>query len=108
MPALLRDKEIVTLDLASVVAGTKYRGQFEERLKQIMAEIRENPDVILFIDELHTYCRGGWSRGCHRRFEHAEACPEPRRDPVRGRHHHGRVPQVHREGWGPSSAASSQ
>ena len=48
VPALLRDKEIVTLDLASVVAGTKYRGQFEERLKQIMAEIRENPDIIFF------------------------------------------------------------
>ncbi len=63
VPALLRDKEIVTLDLASVVAGTKYRGQFEERLKQIMAEIRENPDVILFIDELHTIVGAGGAEG---------------------------------------------
>ncbi|MEE4298176.1 MAG: ATP-dependent Clp protease ATP-binding subunit, partial [Pseudomonadales bacterium] len=63
VPALLREREIVTLDLASVVAGTKYRGQFEERLKQIMAEIRENPDVILFIDELHTIVGAGGAEG---------------------------------------------
>ncbi len=63
VPSLLRGKEIVTLDLASVVAGTKYRGQFEERLKQIMAEIRENPHVILFIDELHTIVGAGGAEG---------------------------------------------
>ncbi|MCP4293484.1 MAG: ATP-dependent Clp protease ATP-binding subunit [bacterium] len=63
VPSLLRDKEIVTLDLASVVAGTKYRGQFEERLKQIMAEIRENPEIILFIDELHTIVGAGGAEG---------------------------------------------
>ncbi len=63
VPALLRNKEIFSLDLASVVAGTKYRGQFEERLKQIMAEIRENPDVILFIDELHTIVGAGGAEG---------------------------------------------
>ena len=63
VPATLRGKELVTLDLASVVAGTKYRGQFEERLKQIMAEIRENEDVILFIDELHTIVGAGGAEG---------------------------------------------
>ncbi len=63
VPALLRDREIVTLDLASVVAGTKYRGQFEERLKQIMQEIRESDDVILFIDELHTIVGAGGAEG---------------------------------------------
>ena len=63
VPALLRDKEIVTLDLASVVAGTKYRGQFEERLKQIMQEIRESDDIILFIDELHTIVGAGGAEG---------------------------------------------
>ncbi len=63
VPSLLREKEIVTLDLASVVAGTKYRGQFEERLKQIMAEVRENPDIILFIDELHTIVGAGGAEG---------------------------------------------
>lgn len=63
VPALLRDKEIITLDLASVVAGTKYRGQFEERLKQIMAEVKDNPEIILFIDELHTIVGAGGAEG---------------------------------------------
>ncbi len=63
VPGPLREKELVTLDLASVVAGTKYRGQFEERLKQIMQEIRESDDVILFIDELHTIVGAGGAEG---------------------------------------------
>ncbi len=63
VPVTLRDMELVTLDLASVVAGTKYRGQFEERLKQIMAEIRENENIILFIDELHTIVGAGGAEG---------------------------------------------
>ena len=63
VPGPLRDKEIITLDLASVVAGTKYRGQFEERLKQIMAEIRESEEIILFIDELHTIVGAGGAEG---------------------------------------------
>jgi ATP-dependent Clp protease ATP-binding subunit ClpC len=62
-PALLQSKEIITLDLASVVAGTKYRGQFEERLKAIMNEIREDEDIILFIDELHTIVGAGGAEG---------------------------------------------
>jgi ATP-dependent Clp protease ATP-binding subunit ClpC len=103
VPALLRDKEIVTLDLASVVAGTKYRGQFEERLKQIMAEIRENPDVILFIDELHTIVGAGGAEGAIDASNMLKPASEPGRDPVRGRHHHGRVPQVHREGRRPGT-----
>ncbi len=63
IPGPLREKEIITLDLASVVAGTKYRGQFEERLKQIMAEIRESEEIILFIDELHTIVGAGGAEG---------------------------------------------
>src|SRR5271156_5436556 len=54
MPELLRDKRVITLDLALMVAGTKYRGQFEERIKAVMDEIRRSKNVILFIDELHT------------------------------------------------------
>src|SRR5512136_2555654 len=54
VPELLRDKRITTLDLASIVAGTKYRGQFEERLKTIINELRDNEQVIIFIDEIHT------------------------------------------------------
>ena len=62
-PELLKGKEIITLDLASVVAGTKYRGQFEERLKAIMNEIRESEYIILFIDELHTIVGAGGAEG---------------------------------------------
>jgi len=60
---VLYDKRIVTLDLAALVAGTKYRGQFEERMKAVMTELEKNPDVILFIDELHTLVGAGGASG---------------------------------------------
>jgi len=63
VPKILKDKRICTLDLASVVAGTKYRGQFEERLKSVINEIRESNDVIIFIDELHTIVGAGGAEG---------------------------------------------
>src|SRR5690349_24378889 len=52
-PESLRDHRVLSLDMAAVIAGTKYRGQFEERLKAVMNEIRESKDTIIFIDELH-------------------------------------------------------
>ena len=60
---VLFDKRIVSLDLASLVAGTKYRGQFEERMKAVMNELEKNPDVILFIDEIHTIIGAGGASG---------------------------------------------
>lgn len=60
---VLFDKRVISLDMASVVAGTKYRGQFEERIKAILDEISKNPDVILFIDELHTIVGAGSATG---------------------------------------------
>ncbi len=63
VPESLKSKRIVTLDLAAVVAGTKYRGQFEERLKTVMNEIRESKDTIIFIDELHTIVGAGGAEG---------------------------------------------
>jgi len=60
---LLFNKRVVMLDLASMVAGTKYRGQFEERIKALMAEMEKEPDVILFIDEIHTIIGAGGSSG---------------------------------------------
>src|SRR6201986_4370873 len=63
VPELLRDKKVITLDLALMVAGTKYRGQFEERIKAVMEEIRKAKNVILFIDELHTIVGAGSAEG---------------------------------------------
>ena len=60
---LLFNKRVVMLDLASMVAGTKYRGQFEERIKALMAEMEKEPDVILFIDEIHTIIGAGGASG---------------------------------------------
>jgi len=63
VPELLRDKRVISLDLALMVAGTKYRGQFEERIKAVMDEIRRSKNVILFIDELHTIVGAGSAEG---------------------------------------------
>lgn len=63
VPRILQDKRIVTLDLAGLVAGTKYRGQFEERMKALMNELEKAKDVILFIDELHTIVGAGGASG---------------------------------------------
>ena len=60
---VLFDKRVVSLDMASIVAGTKYRGQFEERIKAILNELSKNPDVILFIDEIHTIVGAGGAPG---------------------------------------------
>ncbi len=63
VPEILRRKRLVVLDLAMMVAGTKYRGQFEERIKAVMTEVRRAKDVILFIDELHTLVGAGGAEG---------------------------------------------
>ena len=63
IPEILRGKRVVSLDLASMLAGAKYRGEFEERLKNAMGEIKKAGNVILFIDELHTICGAGASEG---------------------------------------------
>jgi len=60
---ILFDKRVVSLDMASIVAGTKYRGQFEERIKAILNELQKNPDIILFIDEIHTIVGAGGAPG---------------------------------------------
>src|SRR5699024_5863215 len=63
IPETLRDKRVMTLDMGTVVAGTKYRGEFEDRLKKVMDEIRQTENVILFIDELHTLIGAGGAEG---------------------------------------------
>jgi ATP-dependent Clp protease ATP-binding subunit ClpC len=83
VPELLRDKRVITLDLALMVAGTKYRGQFEERIKAVMDEIRRSKNVILFIDELHTIVGAGSAEGAL----DASAGTQPGRTAVRWSHH---------------------
>ncbi len=63
VPEILADKRIVVLDLAMMVAGTKYRGQFEERIKAVMNEVRRARNTILFVDELHTLVGAGGAEG---------------------------------------------
>ncbi|MCL6615192.1 MAG: AAA family ATPase, partial [Firmicutes bacterium] len=63
VPEVLKGKRVVTLDMGSLIAGTKYRGEFEERLKKIIDEVRNSGDVILFIDEMHTLVGAGAAEG---------------------------------------------
>ncbi|GKV66358.1 MULTISPECIES: ATP-dependent Clp protease ATP-binding subunit [Sporosarcina] len=63
VPEILRDKRVMTLDMGTVVAGTKYRGEFEDRMKKVMEEIRQAGNIILFIDELHTLIGAGGAEG---------------------------------------------
>lgn len=63
VPENLRSKSIITLDIASMIAGAKYRGEFEERFKNVMEEVRKNPNLILFIDEIHTLIGAGAAEG---------------------------------------------
>ncbi len=63
VPENLRDKLIVTLDISSMVAGAKYRGEFEERMKSVMEEVSQNPNIIMFVDEIHTIIGAGGAEG---------------------------------------------
>ena len=78
---ILFDKRVIALDMAAVVAGTKYRGQFEERIRSILTELQKNPDVILFIDEIHTIIGAGSAPG----------------STVYRGYDHGRIPEKHRK-----------
>ncbi len=63
VPETLKDKKIITLDISSMIAGAKYRGEFEERMKGVMAEVAKDPSIILFIDEIHTIIGAGGAEG---------------------------------------------
>ena len=63
VPQILKDKRIINLDMASLVAGTKYRGEFEDRVRKVIKEVEENDDIILFIDEIHTIVGAGGAEG---------------------------------------------
>ena len=98
VPHFLADKRILALDISLIVAGTKYRGQFEERLKAIMKELTDNPNIIVFIDELHTLVGAGSAEGSLDAANILKPALQPRRDPLHRRDDAVRVPEVHREG----------
>ena len=78
VPETLHGKQLYTLDLGALVAGTRYRGDFEERLKKVLKEIRTRGDIILFIDELHTLVGCRRRRRRDRRRQHPQADARPR------------------------------
>ncbi|GHV55361.1 hypothetical protein AGMMS49579_18020 [Spirochaetia bacterium] len=94
VPTALAGRRILSLDLGSVVAGTKYRGEFEERIKKIMREIAQSGNVILFIDEIHTIIGAGGGGGDHRRLQHVQTRPFPWGHPVHRGDHPRRIPQT--------------
>jgi ATP-dependent Clp protease ATP-binding subunit ClpC len=101
VPEPLRDKRVITLDLAGLVAGTKYRGEFEERMKRVMDEIRGAAgEIILFIDELHTLVGAGAAEGAIDASQHHQAGARARRAAVHRRDDAQRIPQVHRKRLG--------
>ena len=108
VPETLKDKQLYTLDLGSLVAGSRYRGDFEERLKKVLKEIRTRGDIILFIDEMHTLVGAGAAEGAIDAASHPQADAGPRRAADDRRHHARRVPQVRREGRRRWSGASSR
>ena len=103
VPELLLERRIVVLDLAMMVAGTKYRGQFEERIKAVMNEVRRAKNTILFIDELHTLVGAGGAEGAIDASNVLEAGAGSWRDPMHWRDDARRVSQVYREGLGAGS-----
>ena len=98
VPSFLADKRILALDLSLIVAGTKYRGQFEERLKTIMRELMESQNCIIFIDELHTLVGAGSAGRVARCCQYPEAGAFPRRDSVHWRNYARRISEVDRKG----------
>jgi hypothetical protein len=95
----LKGKEILMLDLGSLVAGTKFRGEFEDRLKAFVKEMQESAGkIILFIDEIHTIVGARRRRRRDGRFESFEAAARARRAPRHRRDYHPRIPALYRKG----------
>ena len=95
VPEKLLDKKLLSLDLTGMVAGAKYRGEFEDRIKKVMQEAKKDGNIILFIDELHTIVGAGSAEGS---VDAANILkPALSRGEIQGgrRHNSGRIPQVH-------------
>ena len=104
VPDVLAQKRLLQLDLGALVAGTKYRGQFEERLKAVMKEIRQSENVVLFLDELHTLIGAGAAEGAIDASNMLKPALSRGEIQTIGADHPRRVPEVHREGRRPRAA----
>ena len=93
VPEPMRGKRVVTLDMAGMVAGSKYRGEFEERIKRIIAEVVDSGDVLLFVDELHTIIGAGGAEGALDASNILKPSLSQRRAAAHRCYHTGRVPQ---------------
>ena len=108
VPEILTGRRLVSLDLGAMIAGTRFRGEFEERLKAAMDEIRRSEgEIILFVDELHTVVGAGNAAGALDGRQHAQAGALPRRVAVHRRHNIGRIPPAHRERRGAGAPVRS-
>ena len=127
VPETIRDKRVVVLDLSGMVAGSKYRGEFEERIKRVVKEVTENENILLFIDELHTIIGAGGAEGAldasnilkpslsrgeiqligattleeYRKYIEKDAALERRFQPVKVRSEERRVGKECRSRWSP-------
>ena len=104
VPANLRNVRIVSLSMGGVVAGAMFRGQFEERIKQILEEVRQEQNIILFIDELHTVVGAGAAEGAVGASDLLKPALARGEIRVHRRDHARRVSQAHREGCGVGAA----
>lgn len=98
VPETIKDKRLVVLDLSGMVAGSKYRGEFEERIRKVVDEVRENQGILLFIDELHTIIGAGGAEGALDASNILKPSLSRGELQIIGATHSGRVPQIYREG----------
>lgn len=95
VPESVKNKRVVVLDLSGMVAGSKYRGEFEERIRNVINEVRSNQGILLFIDELHTIIGAGGCRGSIGCFQHSETISFQRRDPADRSNDPGGIQEIH-------------
>ena len=96
VPETIRGTSVsLTLDLSGMVAGSKYRGEFEERIKNVISEVREAGNVLLFIDEIHTIIGAGGAEGAMDASNILKPSSGTRRAPAHRRHDHRGIPKVY-------------
>lgn len=95
IPDIIADKRVLTLDLSGMVAGSKYRGEFEERIKKVLSEVKEDGEVLLFIDEIHTIIGAGGAEGAIDASNILKPSLARGEIPADRCHNHRRIPQIY-------------